>query len=153
MSFCFSVSFSFKIMNYIVYQCKTIKIHNLIRLRKFFLFPNFGSKEFEDSTLLPQSRNSKLDFFFFLMSEGRKVDEFLIEWHSELQEKNFCFLMLYEILPSIHFQIIIQLLCFIFPSQQQVVIQNKNIYKTLLFLMCSKRFPSLLSDCKSFSIY
>lgn len=72
MSFCFSVSFSFKIMNYIVYQCKTIKIHNLIRLRKFFLFPNFGSKEFEDSTLLPQSRNSKLDFFFFPYEWGKK---------------------------------------------------------------------------------
>lgn len=49
-----------------------IKIYNLMQLGKFFLFPNFGSKEFEESTLPPWSRNAKLDFLF--MNEGRKVD-------------------------------------------------------------------------------
>lgn len=60
-SFWFSVSASFKIMNYEVNQWKKKKMHNLIHLGKFFLFPDFRSKEYEESTLPPLSGNSKPD--------------------------------------------------------------------------------------------
>lgn len=49
-----------------------IKIHNLIQLDKFFLFPNFGSNEF-DPNPTSMNRNSKLDFSPYEGGEKRRL--------------------------------------------------------------------------------
>ena len=86
-------------------------------------------------------------WIFPFMSEGRRENWLSMEWYSELPKKNFYSprIMLCKTLLSIHFGLLFS--CFVFPPEE-ITIQDKNIYITLLFLICSECFPSLPSDCK-----